>query len=187
VEEVWKDIDGYEGFYEISNYGRVKSLPKWMGSYFSKEKILTPKIDKNNYEYYGLVKPTEKRKYLRTNRMVAKAFIENHNNLPQVNHKDGNKRNNYYENLEWSTPKENIDHAWRNGLKEKAREAASLVHGQKCKLVSLVTEEEVSFNSKQKLSLFLGYNSHWLSSAIQNGTNYEKACLNKGYKLILEG
>jgi hypothetical protein len=185
--EVWKDVIGYEGLYQISNFGRVKSFPKWMGSYYSKEKILTPKVDKDGYENVGLCHPNNKRKYLRINRLVASAFIENPNNLPQVNHNDGNKKNNFADNLEWASAQENVQHAWDIGLKEKARTKASEFHGHRCKLINIETKNEINFNSHRQLSFYLGYNRHWLSSAIRNGTDYMNSCLRKGYIIELEG
>lgn len=187
MEEVWKDIKGFERLYQISNLGRVKSLPKWMGSYYSKERILKNKLDRYGYHKVTLCNGEQIRKYTTVHRLVAEAFIPNSNNLSTVNHKDGNKLNNTVSNLEWASNKENIDHAWKNGLKELTRDVASITHGHKCTLISICDGERFSFSSKQKASLFLGYNGHWLSSAIKENTNYEKACLNKGYKISFGG
>lgn len=188
MEEVWKPIEYFEGSYEISNLGRVKSLPKWMGKYYSQQKILKPKLDKYGYERVNLCVPIEKgkRKTSLIHRLVAEAFIPNPDNKPQVNHVDGNKLNNKDFNLEWVTEKENTIHAWENGLKEIAREKASSTHGHSCYLINNVTGEKINFNSMNKLSLFLGYNGHWLASAIRNGNNYKEQCFKKGYNIVLE-
>ena len=98
--EIWKPVVGYEGLYEISNMGRVKSIK------FNKEKILFLQKDKDGYLRSGLRKMGKLKKYF-VHRLVAEAFIPNPNNLPIVNHKDENKQNNCVENLEWCTVKYN--------------------------------------------------------------------------------
>lgn len=102
--EIWKDIEGYEGFYRISNYGRIKSLERIVNTGLKairkqKETILKLPI-KRGYYQIRLCK-NGKRKCYQVHRLVANAFIENPNNFPQVNHKDENKLNNIYTNLEW--------------------------------------------------------------------------------------
>lgn len=102
MEEVWKDIKGYEGLYQVSNMGRVKSLGRVDGSnHRLYEKILKLK-KRNNYLGIDLHKNGELRTYS-VHRLVAQAFIPNPNNLPQVNHIDENKINNQIDNLEWCT------------------------------------------------------------------------------------
>lgn len=117
--EVWKDIKGYEGLYQISNFGNVKALEKsvWNGKtnlYFP-EIIRKPNFDKDGYLNITLSK-NSKAKTFKIHRLVAKAFIDNPGNLPEVNHKDGNKSNNFVNNLEWITRSENQKHAFRIGL-----------------------------------------------------------------------
>lgn len=101
--EEWKVISEFPE-YMVSNYGKVKSQRKNM-------KIHTMKTG-----YSGIC---IKKHMLKVHRLVAKAFIPNPRNLPFVNHKDGNKTNNHVDNLEWCTPKENAQHAIRNGLKPR--------------------------------------------------------------------
>lgn len=122
----WKPIKDYEDLYLVSNTGLVKSL------HWGKEKLLKQVIRNENYQYYfvGLLK-NKKRKYYAVHRLVAQAFIENTNNYTQVDHLDGNKLNNNVSNLEWVTPKENTNRAWKLGLakytnerKEKLRKIA---------------------------------------------------------------
>ena len=99
MEEIWKDIEGYEGKYKISNLGRVKSL-KYMHQ--NHENIL--KLIKTQYGYYKIKLCAEgKVKTYLVHRLVAKTFIPNPNNYPCINHKDENKQNNYVDNLEWCT------------------------------------------------------------------------------------
>lgn len=111
--EVWKDIEGYEDKYQISNLGRVKSLAD--NKLIERELIRKPRIGKNGYLYVNLFKGS-KGKTKKIHRLVAETFIPNPDNLPQVNHIDGNKLNNSIDNLEWVTASENVKHALRIGL-----------------------------------------------------------------------
>ena len=101
--EIWKDIDGYESIYEISNLGRVRFLK------FKKIRILRNEKDVNGYLRVTLRKDGIKKRY-KVHRLVAQAFIPNPNNLPQVNHKDEDKTNNRVENLEWCDAKYNMNY-----------------------------------------------------------------------------
>ena len=104
--EIWKDIEGYEG-YQISNMGNVKSLK------FGKEKILKLIKDKSNgYLRVGLYKEGKLKNHY-VHRLVAEAFIENHNNFREINHRDEDKANNCVSNLEWCDRKYNINYGTR--------------------------------------------------------------------------
>ena len=115
--ELWKNIVGYEGLYQVSNLGRVKSLEreteylyKQGGSHTISEKYI--KIFKNKHGYLNcFLYKNGKRKCYLVHRLVANAFIPNHDNLPQINHKDENKENNCVENLEWCTNKYNAEYS----------------------------------------------------------------------------
>lgn len=112
--EVWKDIRDYEGLYQGSNWGRVKSLDRWVkdtnGSLrFYKGKILKPVTNSRGYFQVGLCK-NGKVKFHLVHRLVAEAFLDNPDNLPCVNHKDENKQNNNVENLEFCDCKYNINY-----------------------------------------------------------------------------
>ena len=120
MEELWKDIKGYEGLYQASNLGRIKSLKReWQSANGSKRKhgeiILKQRVQKTGYLLVKLCK-NGKQKYMSVHRIIAEMFLSNPSNLPQVNHIDGNKQNNKTENLEWVTPKQNIEHATKNNL-----------------------------------------------------------------------
>lgn len=108
MKEIWRDIPGYEDWYEVSNLGRVKSIDK--------RKILKTDIGKKGYERVGLTKDF-KRKTFNVHKLVALAFIDNPLNKPQINHINGIKTDNRVKNLEWCTAKENVIHAVKNGLK----------------------------------------------------------------------
>ena len=112
IKEIWKDIVGYEGLYQVSNYGKIKSLVGWNGhKYYKREKILKETIEKSSNNYYRCkitLKKDKKRKDFKVHQLVAKAFIPNPNNCKCVNHIDNNPLNNNVENLEWCTQEENV-------------------------------------------------------------------------------
>jgi hypothetical protein len=117
--EIWKDIEGYEGFYQVSNLGNVKSFDRkvWNGCTFYDKpgRILKPiRVG----EYLGVqLSHNARTKKFYVHRLVATAFLEKSENRNVVNHKDGDKFNNTVENLEWCTARENNDHATNHGLR----------------------------------------------------------------------
>ena len=115
--EIWRDIPGYEGIYQVSNLGRIKSLPRiiicsngYKKNYGSK--ILKFSSDKNGYSKVALCKFCKQRSFL-VHRLVAELFVPNPNNYSEVNHKDENKSNNCSNNLEWCTRKYNVNYGNR--------------------------------------------------------------------------
>lgn len=108
--EKWKDIKGFESLYQISDYGRVKSLKR----HTTFNRILNNNINKKNGYCYVSLSKNGKLYYKRVHRLVAQTFIPNPDNLPQINHKDQNKHNNKSTNLEWCTPKYNCNYGDRN-------------------------------------------------------------------------
>lgn len=117
--ENWKYIEGYEGLYQISNYGRIKNS-KRVGSQ-GKQRILKVSVSKVGYCSVGLC-INGKVKWFRINRLVATHFVPNVDNKSDVNHNDENKLNNYYKNLTWMTSKENANYGTRcKRIAEKTR------------------------------------------------------------------
>lgn len=121
MEEIWRDIEGYEGLYQVSNLGRVRSLDRivqqlnrW-GKYQSRSYpgcVLNPGVTHDNYQSVSLTRQGKSASYS-VHRLVAQAFIPNPDNLPQVNHKDENLSNNCVDNLEWCTAKYNSNYGTR--------------------------------------------------------------------------
>ena len=112
MNEEWKVIPGYEGLYEVSNCGRVRSLPRIVKARGTSQRrafsrILKPYNNKLNYQYVALSKDGKPKTYS-VHRLVATQFVPNPNNLPIINHKDENPRNNRADNLEWCTQMYNV-------------------------------------------------------------------------------
>ena len=117
--EVWKDIKGYEGLYQVSNTGRVKSLERKVKNWPNglrtiKERILKPALNgRESRKYYAVnLYKNGKPKLIKIHRLVALHFVPNPDSLPQVNHIDNDPLNNHYKNLEWGTQRENMAHAY---------------------------------------------------------------------------
>lgn len=121
--EIWKDVKGYEGLYQISNFGIVKSCARIIirnnGTNLTLSgKVKTPSTTKNGY-YYVALWNRNKHKHALLHRILSIAFIPNPENKKEVNHKDGNKKNNSLENLEWVTHQENGMHSYKMGMTPK--------------------------------------------------------------------
>lgn len=120
VIEMWKDIIGYEGMYQISNYGRVKSLPRFYNQWRGGKTPIKGKILKHwaiNCGYLNVRLANDGNcKNFSIHRLVATHFLQKIKGKNFVNHKDSDKTNNYYKNLEWCTQKENIKHSYDNKL-----------------------------------------------------------------------
>lgn len=131
--EKWKAISGYEGLYEVSNYGRIKSFHK------NKKdgvlmKLFTEKLKHTNYKCLTLVDIFGNKKQFRVHRIVAEMFVQNPKNKKFVNHIDNNGENNHFKNLEWNTQSENIQHSHNQGRQIENITKANKIQSDKAKL-----------------------------------------------------
>lgn len=145
MKEIWKDIEGYEGLYQVSNLGRVKRLK---GKYMSKERILKPCENNTGYLQVHLCK-NSKSKFYKVHRLVALAFIQNPENKQQVNHIDETKLNNVVSNLEWVTAKENNNHGTRI-------ERSIISNQKKVKAIDIANGEYNYYESLKACGMELG-------------------------------
>lgn len=132
-EEEWKNIEKYEGLYQVSNMGRVRSLDRYKTTrnrYKTiqakiKGQLLKPSINGDGY-YQVTLSKNDEHLITRIHRLVAQTFIPNKDNKTQVNHINGNKLDNRAENLEWCTCKENIRHSIVNKLNKPVKRKRTL-------------------------------------------------------------
>ena len=122
-KEIWKDIKGYEGIYQASNMGNIRSLYFYNNRYKTKhyrKKLMKQSEDKQGYKIISLSK-NKKQKTYKVHRLIAQTFIKNPDDKKEVNHIDGNKSNNEINNLEWCTRSENQIHAYKNKLQRQTK------------------------------------------------------------------
>lgn len=182
MNEEWRTIKGYEGKYEVSNLGNVRSLDRELKVVrhgkemiiHRKGQIIKPKI-KRGYLVVHLYSQIEhKEKTIPIHRLVAQTFISNPENKPQVNHKDENKRNNNVENLEWCSCEYNINYGTRT-----KRSSISHTNGKKSKKVIQYTknmEFVKEFPSLQEVKRQLGFDPTNVSRCAKNNS------INRTYK-----
>jgi hypothetical protein len=173
MKELWKSIEGYEGLYEISDLGNVKILErKRPNGKLYKEKIMRANA-RGNYAEVSLYKDGKATHHL-VHRLVAEAFIPNPDNLPQVNHRDENKKNNCVDNLEWCTAKYNCNYGT---IARRKRRFAQDKKGETCG-VSFDKEKNnfMSYIGTKGKTVFLG----------RYDTKAEATAARKGAEALLE-
>ena len=166
----WRDIPGYEGLYQVSDDGRVKSIAR-QGNAAPGERRRTP--DAYGYLQVSLYRD---KKYIRAkvHRLVAMAFIPNPENKPQVNHIDGDKANNRVENLEWVTDSENKKHAHANGYYDKCAKRLS----RTTIVTNLKTGERYVCKSRTEAGKIAGIGYSYVSDLVRSRHGKNTA---KGY------
>jgi NUMOD4 motif/HNH endonuclease len=163
--EIWKQVKGYEGIYEVSSLGRVQtSLNKTThsvtrGTRVWKQRVLKQKTDKNGYKRVSLWKDKNQNTLL-VHRLVAIAFIDNPEEKGFVNHKDGDPSNNCVSNIEWCTSKENLLHAFDTRLNKSPDPII---------LYNLSNGEFRYFRSKSDAGVFLGRSKSFVSGIMKKG------------------
>lgn len=186
--EVWKDVKGYEGVYQISNKGNVKALKKtvWNGyAYWERpEKMLKPRRSSDGY-FMVTLRKNGKSYNKRVNRLVAEAFVPNPKKLEVAHHIDNDITNNNAENLEWVSHAENSRKAVEDGLKRDS--SLYLIYrnktgarGKRTKVFSKQEGKEYEFDSIEKASKYFGYNRGYFSILNQRGGE------NKKFKVEIE-
>lgn len=161
--ERWKSIDGYEGLYEVSSYGRVRSLDRFdrLGRITS-GRVLSP--TNNGCGYYTVQLSNggiKKRHYI--HRLVAKAFIKNYSKLNEINHKDENKSNNNVSNLEWCSRKYNVNYGDHNAKMSHTK-------GTLFRVINNVTHEASMFYSKDAAASILHIGRDKVAKGLKDGS-----------------
>jgi len=182
--EIWKDIKGYEGKYQVSNFGRVKSVERFrVGNKGAKtlvpERIRIQSVKSNGYNEVTLWS-NAKNINAKVHRLVAVAFIDNSDNKPTVNHKNGIKTDNRVENLEWATRSENSQHSWDNWMQRSVLLGKNGgLHPASIAVIKMDSNnnELRKYNSVIEASLDVGCSSTHICSCCKG--KYETA---KGYK-----
>jgi hypothetical protein len=171
MEEIWKDIKGFEGKYSISNFGNVKSLSRKAsisnGNYrIMKEKVMKPQVTWNGY-HAVVLNDGERHKMYKIHRLVAIHFIANNFNQNEINHIDGNKLNNHISNLEWSNRSKNIKHSYDNGLRHFNEKMKNALHVANCKKV-ICTKSGIIYNSINEAADSIGMMRNTLGDKLRN-------------------
>ena len=176
--EIWKDIAGFEGFYKVSDKGRIYSVErKDSRGQRCGGRILKPKHSRGGYLMVHLYK-NGKMKAKSVHRLVAEAFLPNPNGLPQVNHRDEVKDNNNVGNLEWCDSKYNINYGT---LLERSAQAQS----KKVRAVNVKTGEVLTFNSTREAGR-KGYDQSNVAKACKGAYNTGGENLYRGYQWSYE-
>lgn len=175
MTRLWKDITGYEGVYMISNDGLVRSLfREWVcnGSVIKKpERVLKNGIDAYGYNTV-MLSCGNKTKRVKVHRLVAQEFLDNKNNLPQINHKNGVKTDNRVENLEWVTAKDNCHHAREHGFINDNGENSKMSVLNTQDVLYIIKEYKYGNKSQAELSRLFSVNAMTINNII-NGESWK--------------
>lgn len=182
--EIWVPVKDYEQFYEISNYGRIRSkdriVKNGVGTFVKKGKLLNPVDNGVGYCKICLYNTTGKKRFY-VHRLVAQAFIENPEGKPQINHKDNNPKNNKAENLEWCTSKENCEWTTIQGRNKRTLSWLQHLHESQesiykpVKATNIKTGAVIKYKSVNSVAL-AGFHPSCVSNCCQG-----KQMIHKGY------
>lgn len=186
MEEIWKDIKGYENWYQISSFGRVRSLDRTV--YFkngkSKRDYIGKILKQKYHNGYAMVNLNMNKdlKVLYVHRLVAEHFLENPNNLPVVNHIDGIKSNNNVLNLEWCTYSENNIHAVNTGLRHDNIDGLiKYTNSLKKKIIAIKDNKFITCqNCSKDMAKFLLLHGYINNSSIETIARACRKCANSG-------
>ena len=166
MEEIWKEVEGTNGLYQVSNLGRVKSMPREKGHRKSGEYIMKPVPVGVGYLKVSISLGVQNRKLVSVHVLVARAFVPNPESLPQVNHLDTDKTNNRYDNLEWVTQSQNMKHVPSDLARRKAM-------GKKLEQLDPATGEVIqAWESVMVASKALGFDNSSIGKAVKSGKPY---------------
>jgi hypothetical protein len=154
--ENWKEIENYEGMYEVSDFGRIRSMERTINSRFFPSVIIAQSVNSGGYLRVTLNHPVVKKKTLCVHVLVGKAYVPNLDKLPVLNHKNGNKLDNRASELEWTTHSGNTQHAYDTGLKKKGAEScnARIVMDTQTGIFYLTVQEAAETFSINQNTLF---------------------------------
>lgn len=185
IEEIWKDIKDYEGLYQISSYGRVRSLDRYVKGRYNnmqliKGKILSICYNKRVNVYEIHLRKNNKRKCFKIHRLVADAFVYNDDpkNKTTVNHIDGNRANNNVENLEWVSYSNNLEHAYTKLHRPINRPKYMK---RRCLCIDKITNVKTLYESIEAMSRGTGVSTTQIRRIADN------ECVNEKYEFKIEG
>lgn len=176
-DEIWKDIDGFDGQYQVSNYGNVQHRVggERYGGYTY---LMMRPVDSKGYRSIGLYRNPWKIEKYQVHRLVALAFIPNPENKPDVNHIDGVRHHNFVSNLEWATPKENSEHAVRTGLISQTQVRQAQYSNRMKNAVRIYCPElHKIFLGYKSATKFLGMSATKIKSMMEQHTTYKGVTL----------
>lgn len=178
MEEIWKDVVGWEGLYQVSNLGKVKSLKRFCKDRWGNDKVVPERILKLKKKDCGYLAThlrdaaNGRESWPSAHRLVAEAFIPNPNNLPTVNHIDAVKDNNRTDNLEWASHKEQMQHARDNNLLQiRGNTLYSPELKQKAK--DYYDNNDISI---RKLATMFGFSQTVAAKAVRGEWGHQHAC-----------